>query len=114
MYLDLHSLDVAVVREEPQSYNTTDQCIIITVQQVKMCALQVHHLHTVKGRTTAVIQIADTGVSVVFWTMSAVFIPNMDSGVCHQNKYRHFQCLIIINCKILRAITNRLFNFLFR
>lgn len=33
-----------------------------------------HHVHTVKGRPTAVIQIADTGVSVVLWTMSAVCI----------------------------------------
>lgn len=109
MYLHLHSLDVAAVRVEPQSYNTTDQCIILIVQQVQMFGLQMHHLHTIKGRTTAVIQMADTGVSVVFWTISAVFIPNMDSAVCHQNKYRHFQCLIVINCKILRVIINSLF-----
>lgn len=65
-----------------------------------------HHLHTVKGHSTAVIQIADTGVSVVFWTMSAVFIHRgethkvpsrtpphcMESGVCHQNNSKLIQC----------------------
>lgn len=84
--LNLHSLDVAAVRDEPQSYRRDRQhswptLALCTVSATLYSILkyyrcwQTHHLHTVKGRTTRVIQIADAGVYVVFWTMSAVFIP---------------------------------------
>lgn len=61
--------------------------------------IQMHHSHTVDGCAAAALQIADTGVSALLWTMSAVFIPRgepgihvelicMESEVCHQNNSR--------------------------
>lgn len=105
----LHSLDVAVVRDETSVLSERQKSQLTSADFVHQPSRtlpydrcwQMHQFYTVKGRTTAVIQTADAGVSVVFWTMSAVFIArggqsskfqlelllllaNMESRVRHQ------------------------------
>ena len=100
---DLYSLDVAAVREEHITLLTNVGLIPAKLySEYKYCGCRrMHQLHTVKGCTTAVIHMAETGVSVLPWTMSAVTVPRayqgvhleliliyMVSGVCHQNYHR--------------------------
>lgn len=65
--LNLHSLDVAAVRDEPQSYRRDRQhswptLALCTVSATLYSILkyyrcwQTHHLHTVKGRTKVALQ----------------------------------------------------------
>lgn len=96
MCFDLHSLVVAAVREEPVNVGLTSAKLYSVLKCCGCC--QMHHLHPVKGCTTAVIQIADTGLSALLWTIFCCVytqrVPRypsgtrMESRVCRQNNYR--------------------------